>query len=83
MAVVIENKRAELDEICRHRGIRKLGPCGPATHDDFTAAGDLDFLVEFSRNPSLTDYLGLRDDLTIRLNRLVVREGLEPSTPAL
>jgi predicted nucleotidyltransferase len=71
LAAVIENKRAELDEICRHWGVRRLELCGSATRDDFTAASDLDFLVEFSGNPSLTDYLGLRDDLKLLFRREV------------
>jgi predicted nucleotidyltransferase len=76
LAAVIENKRAKLDEIC-HWGVRKLDLCGSATRDDFTAACDLDFLVEFSGNPSLTDYLGLRGDLKLlfgrEVDRLVIR----------
>jgi uncharacterized protein len=51
--------------------VRKLELCGSATRDDFTAASDLDFLVEFSGNPSLADYLGLRDDLKLLLGREV------------
>jgi uncharacterized protein len=71
LAAVIENKRAELAEICRHWGVRKLELCGSGTRDDFTAASELDFLVEFSGNPSLTDYLGLRDDLKLLFGREV------------
>ena len=44
---------------------------GSAAREDFTPASDLDFLVEFSGSPSLTDYLGLREDLKLLFGREV------------
>jgi predicted nucleotidyltransferase len=63
MATVVESRRAELEQICRHWGVRRLELFGSATREDFTPASDLDFLVEFSGSPSLDDYLGLRASL--------------------
>jgi uncharacterized protein len=71
VVAVIESRRIELDQICRHRGVRRLELFGSAAREDFTAASDLDFLVEFSGSPSLTDYLGLREDLKLLFGRAV------------
>ena len=71
MAAIIESTRAELDEICRHRRVQRLELFGSAAREDFTPASDLDFLVEFSGSPSLSDYLGLREDLTSLFGREV------------
>ena len=71
MAAIIERKRSELDQICRRRGVLRLEIFGSATREDFTAESDLDFLVEFSGSPSLSDYLGLREDLQILFGREV------------
>jgi predicted nucleotidyltransferase len=60
---IIESRRNDLDKLCRHRSVRRLELFGSATREDFTPASDLDFLVEFSGSPSLSDYLGLREDL--------------------
>jgi hypothetical protein len=71
VVAVIESRRTELDEICRRRGVRRLELFGSAARDDFTPASDLDFLVEFSGGPSLTDYLGLREYLKLLFGREV------------
>jgi predicted nucleotidyltransferase len=71
VVVVIESRRTELDQICRHRGVRRLELFGSAARDDFTPTSDLDFLVEFSGSPSLTDYLGFREDLKLLFGREV------------
>ena len=51
--------------------MRGLELFGSAAREDFTPASDLDFLVEFSGSPSLTDYLGLREDLKSLFEREV------------
>lgn len=71
MVAVIESRRTEIDQICRHRGVRQLELCGSAVREDFASASDLDFLVEFSNSPSLTDYLELREDLKSLFGREV------------
>ncbi len=71
MAAIIESKRTDLDQICRHRGVRRIEIFGSATREDFTPESDLDFLVEFSGSPSLSDYLGLREDLQMLFGREV------------
>ena len=74
MVAVNESRRTELDQICRHRGVRRLRMLlmgGSAAREDFTPASDLDFLVEFSGSSSLTDYLGLPEDLKSLFEREV------------
>ena len=71
VVAVIERRRTELDQICRHRGVRRLELFGSAAREDFTPASDLDFLVEFSGSPSLADYLELREDLKSLFGREV------------
>jgi len=71
VAAVIESRRTELDQICRHRGVRRLELFGSTAREDFTPASDMDFLVEFSGSPSLTDYVGLREDLKSLFEREV------------
>jgi predicted nucleotidyltransferase len=66
---IIESRRIDLDKLCRHRSVRRLELFGSATREDFTPASDLDFLVEFSGSPSLSDYLGLREDLKFLFGR--------------
>jgi uncharacterized protein len=53
---------------------RLLAVCRPVDghrRGDFTPASDFDFLAEFSGSPSLTDYLGLREDLRSLFGREV------------
>jgi uncharacterized protein len=51
--------------------VRRLELFGSGARDDFTPASDLDFLVEFSGSHSVTDYLGLREDLKLLFGREV------------
>jgi predicted nucleotidyltransferase len=71
MASLVENRRMELEQVCRRFGIRRLELFGSAARNDFTPASDLDFLVEFSGRPSLDDYLGLRESLKSLFGREV------------
>ena len=71
MASLVENRRMELEQVCRRFGIRRLELFGSAARNDFTPASDLDFLVEFSGSPSLDDYLGLRESLKSLFGREV------------
>ncbi|MBX9789028.1 MAG: nucleotidyltransferase family protein [Pirellulales bacterium] len=51
----VEIPRAELGELCRRRGIRRLALFGSVLRDDFTPTSDIDVLVEFEpgRTPGL------------------------------
>lgn len=71
MASLVENRRLELEQVCRRFGIRRLELFGSAARNDFTPASDLDFLVKFSGSPSLDDYLGLRESLKSLFGREV------------
>jgi uncharacterized protein len=67
MSPLIEQHRAQLDELCRRYRVRRLDLFGSATRDDFDPQrSDLDFLVEFEdyRLENASDrYLGLMVDL--------------------
>jgi len=71
MVSIIKTKRAELERICRHWGVRRFELFGSAARNDFTPTSDLDFLVEFDSEASLEGYLGLRDELEALFGRSV------------
>lgn len=51
MHPIVINKRADLVELCRKRGVQRLGPSGSAARDDFDRARrDLNILVAFDAN---------------------------------
>lgn len=67
MHPIVESKRAEVTELCRRRGVRRLELFGSAARDDFDVArSDLDFLVEFEEargGSALDSWFGLKDEL--------------------
>jgi len=75
MLLLIENKRSELEAVCRRRAVQRLEVFGSAVRDDFDAAtSDLDFLVEFDATadlPALDRYFGLKEDLETLFGRPV------------
>lgn len=64
---VIEEKRRELELVCRRRHVRRIELFGSATRPDFDpASSDLDFLVTFEDldpNSYADTYFGLLEDL--------------------
>ena len=82
----IENHRADIAELCRRYGVKRLELFGSAARgEDFDpATSDIDFLVEFSevQIPSLNEYLALQEALGELLGRpveLMGRNTLERS----
>jgi hypothetical protein len=75
MHVLIEQKRCEISDICRHFRVRRLEVFGSAARaTDFDpASSDADFLVEFEREsmPTLSTYFGLKDALEALLARKI------------
>jgi len=67
MIPTISENTAELDSICRERGVLRLELFGSATSEHrFTQDSDLDFLVEFHELPEggyADAYFGLMEDL--------------------
>lgn len=63
----VSRSLAELAELCRRFGVRRLELFGSATREDFDAStSDLDFLVELEPPPGLgyaDAYFGLREAL--------------------
>jgi predicted nucleotidyltransferase len=75
MHPIVEAKRNELADLCRHRRVRRLELFGSAARGDFDEAhSDLDFLVEFDDAPEgsvLGTWFGLKDDLEVMFDRPV------------
>jgi predicted nucleotidyltransferase len=67
MIAAVEDKRAEVGELCRRYGVDRLDLFGSAAGDGFDPEGsDLDFVVSFESRepPALFDrYFGLKEDL--------------------
>jgi predicted nucleotidyltransferase len=67
MLPLIESRRAELGDLCRRLGVRRLELFGSAAREDFDPVGsDLDFLVEFApglARRALDSYFMLKEAL--------------------
>jgi predicted nucleotidyltransferase len=67
IANLIQNRHAQLHDVCRARHVRRLAVFGSGAADRFDpSSSDLDFLVEFERMPPAEraeHYFGLIDDL--------------------
>jgi predicted nucleotidyltransferase len=73
-----------LQALCRRFGVAELSRFGSATRQDFRTDSDVDILVTFEpgANAGLLEFLELRDELTLLLNRpvdLVPKRGLKPA----
>lgn len=72
---LIEDHRAQIADMCRSFGVRRLDVFGSAVRDDFDPErSDVDFLVEFEPDEErnrFRDYFALRDALTRLLGRPV------------
>lgn len=81
MIALIEDRRAEVAEICRRYGVERLDLFGSAAESGFDPErSDLDFIVAFERRdpPDLfRRYFGLEEDLEKLFGRKVdlVMEG--------
>lgn len=67
MIAMVEDKLAEIGELCRRHGVARLDLFGSAAGEGFDPEGsDLDFVVSFEpRDPSrlFQRYFGLEEDL--------------------
>jgi predicted nucleotidyltransferase len=75
MPALLEDKRAQIEELCRQFRVRRLDVFGSAIRDDFDPGrSDVDFLVEFEPDPDLNTfhaYMDLREALSSLLERPV------------
>lgn len=75
MPALLEDKRAQIEELCRQFRVRRLDVFGSAIRDDFDPGrSDVDFLVEFEPDPDLNTfhaYMDLREALSLLLGRPV------------
>ena len=82
MIALIEEKREQLEELCRRFHVRRLSLFGSALRDDFDPEkSDLDFLVDLEPGRTLFDLSGLLLDLEALLNTpvdVVTERGLRP-----
>ena len=71
----IDENRAQIEELCRRYGVRRLDAFGSVLRDDFDATrSDVDFVLEFepdSNRNRFHDYFDLRDALSKLLGRRV------------
>ncbi|MHA6805697.1 nucleotidyltransferase family protein [Salinifilum ghardaiensis] len=71
MHEVIEEKRHEIEELCRELSVRRLALFGSAAEGAFDAScSDVDVLVEFDGGPGF-DYFGTYFDLEEGLERIL------------
>jgi uncharacterized protein len=81
MIPLVEDKRAEVAELCGRYGVERLDLFGSATGEGFDPeTSDLDFVVSFERRDPrelFERYFGLEDDLEALFRRKVdlVMEG--------
>ncbi len=75
MPTLIDKKRAQIEALCRRYRVRRLDVFGSAIRDDFDPGrSDVDFLVEFEKDPDLNTfhaYMDLREALADLLGRPV------------
>lgn len=76
MLPLIEERRAEIESLCKRYHVRRLDLFGSAARGDFDpAASDFDFLVEFDRDHhdalSFGTYFGLKEALEALFGRPV------------
>lgn len=87
MIAIVEDRRAEVADLCRRYGVERLDVFGSAAGDDGFDPGrsDLDFVVSFERRdpPDLfRRYFGLEEELEALFGRkvdLVMEGALEKS----
>jgi predicted nucleotidyltransferase len=74
-AALIDNHRAQMADLCRTFGVRRLDVFESAVRDDFNPArSDVDFLVDFAHDEDrnrFRDHFALRDALARLLGRPV------------
>ena len=70
--IIEQLPKQQLIDFCRRYHIRKLALFGSALRDDFTAASDLDVVVEFDPDhiPGLV-FFAMQDELSVLLGRPV------------
>ena len=75
MIAEIASRRAELTDLCRRFGVRRLDLFGSAARGDFDPAqSDLDFLYEFEPKPPggyADAFFGLKEELELLFGRPV------------
>lgn len=84
MHVALKSRRAEIAELCRRLGVRRLHVFGSATGDAFDVElSDADFVVEFDSGSGLDyfdTYFSLKEGLEYLLDRpvgLLTRSSIE------
>ncbi len=75
MPTLLDDKRPQIEILCRMYRVRRLDVFGSAIRDDFDPArSDVDFLVEFEPDPDLNTFrafMDLREALSSLLDRPV------------
>jgi predicted nucleotidyltransferase len=81
----IQFDHAQIAEVCRRRGVRRLATFGSLLREDFRPDSDIDVLVEFVEGRGggawFEEYIALKDDLEALWGRrvdLVERGNVHP-----
>ena len=79
MTVQIEIPRQQIAEFCRRNRIRRLAFFGSVLRDDFTAASDVDILVEFQPDA----HVGFFElyDMEQEFSRMLAGRTVDINTP--
>jgi predicted nucleotidyltransferase len=73
MHPLIDSNRRAIADVCRRHGVRRLEAFGSILRGDFSAASDVDILVEFepAAAGSFQNFLDLKESLEALLGRSV------------
>ena len=71
MNPTVENIKPRILDILQKHGVLTASVFGSVARGDASARSDVDFLVEFESGRSLLDLIGLRQELSDRLERNV------------
>jgi predicted nucleotidyltransferase len=76
MSPILEEKRVEIEDLCRRYGVARLEVFGSAVEGPFSeSSSDIDFLVEYRPDtvlgPWMTEYFRLKEDLERVVGRSV------------
>ena len=71
---IFENKKKDLDKVCKTLDIKRLYVFGSAVSNNFREDSDIDFLISFSDKLSIKEYTNNYFTLHYKLRELFKRE---------
>ena len=74
MQSILENKKNDLQSVCKALGIKKLYAFGSVVSNNFRKDSDIDFLISFSDKLSIEEYTNNYFALHYKLRELFKRD---------